>query len=61
MRIYTLDVSTAFLYAGLSPNERQVIQLPNTCLDPQGKRIFLYLSKALYTDLERPLLLGFES
>lgn len=46
--IFTLDISTAFLFAELKKTERQVIIMPSSCIDGQSRRNFLFLKKALY-------------
>ena len=46
--IFTLDVSTAFLFATLLESERQVICLPASAQGEDGGKAYLYLRKALY-------------
>ena len=53
--VFTLDVSTAFLYAVLLEEERQIITLPPSAQDARGRKLFMRLRKALYGLRRAPL------
>ncbi len=51
----SLDVSTAFLYAPLDPNEHVTVVFPNSSKDEKGNRVGMKLLKALYGLRRAPL------
>ena len=55
LSLFSLDISTAFLYAPLGKGETQVVVFPPSTIGSNGQRLYLLLKKALYGLRRAPL------